>query len=107
MAKWKPRALRETGKAGIESQVKAYHKSCGGYSMKFVSPGIAGPPDRVFGHENCNPFWMELKAPGKKRTPRQIEVGRMMRAHGFDVIDDDVDSLEKAKRYIDERVYGL
>lgn len=81
-----------------ESKVEALHRekieATGGLSLKFVSPGVSGVPDRI----NLAPipaehqkivakyFWFtELKAPGEKPKPRQKRVHEQLTKLGYKV----------------------
>lgn len=46
-----------------------------GLALKFVSPGMAGVPDRIILMPEGKMAFVELKAPGKK--PRPLQVHRM------------------------------
>lgn len=87
--KKKPKPIRE-------KRVEAAHRDgvrdAGGLSLKFVSPGRAGVPDRIDLHpippehrEIVARYiqFTELKAPGKSPTPNQLREHERLRALGF------------------------
>lgn len=67
---------------------------------KFTSPSRAGVPDRLVIANNKTIF-IELKAPGKKPRPQQIERHKEMAAHGArPVIIDTLDRVDKILEYM-------
>lgn len=67
-----------------ESAVEAYLrdevKKIGGKAYKFVSPGNPGVPDRLVILPRGRTIFVEMKAPGKKPTPRQkLKQGELTR----------------------------
>ena len=71
------------GKA--ENRIETYLMSrCGERGilcLKFVSPSLAGVPDRVcIGHGLV--FFVEAKAPGEKPRPLQVQVIQTLKDHG-------------------------
>ena len=79
---------------------KKYRESVirrGGLALKFVSPGFTGVPDRIALFPGGQIEFVELKAPGKKPTPRQLAVHEQFRNLGFRVrvIDNLIDADEK------------
>ena len=65
-----------------QSLVKAVKKK-GGLALKFVSPGLAGVPDRLVLLPNGRLGFIELKAPGKKLRALQEKRKRQLEALGF------------------------
>lgn len=65
-----------------QSLVKAVKKK-GGLALKFVSPGLAGVPDRLVLLPNGRLGFIELKAPGKKLRVLQEKRKRQLEALGF------------------------
>ena len=63
----------------IENRLVRDVHTRGGMAWKFISPGIAGVPDRIVLMPKGHMAFVELKAPGKKPRPiqklriRQIE----------------------------------
>lgn len=74
----------------IERKLKAEVKKSGGMAVKFVSPGLAGVPDRLVLLPGGRCGFVELKAPGKKLRPLQVKRKQQLEALGFLVycIDD-------------------
>lgn len=69
----------------IEKKLVTEVKKRGGLCPKFVSPGLVGVPDRlVLLNEGVLAF-VELKAPGKKPRPIQIQRMEQLRRLGFKV----------------------
>lgn len=67
----------------IEEKLRIESQKRGGLTMKFVSPGLVGVPDRIVVLPQGRIGFVELKAPGEK--PRKIQVRRMeqLRKLGF------------------------
>lgn len=69
----------------LERELEEYFvnraQSAGMLAFKFTSSGQAGVPDRIL-IANGRVLFVELKAPGKKPRPLQIETVRRMRRHG-------------------------
>ena len=57
----------------------------GGLAMKFVSPGMAGVPDRLLLFPEGKIAFVEMKAPGKQPTPLQRLRHAQLRDLGFRV----------------------
>ena len=64
--------------------VKAVRDS-GGLALKFVSPGLAGVPDRLVLFKGGKIAFCEVKAPGEKPRPLQMHRMEQLRALGFRV----------------------
>ena len=79
--------------------VKAVRDS-GGLALKFVSPGMAGVPDRLVLFPGGRLAFCEVKAPGKKPRPLQAHRMAQLRELGFRVYA--VDSMEKIGEMIRE-----
>lgn len=75
-------------------------KKRGGIAFKFVSPGMAGVPDRLVLMNDGKLAFVELKAPGKEMRPLQILRKRQLESLGFLVYC--IDSKEKIGGVIDE-----
>lgn len=69
-------------------------------ALKFVSPGMAGIPDRLVLLPRGRIYFVELKAPGKNLRPLQLKRKRQLEALGFKVYV--IDSYEKIQLFIDE-----
>lgn len=70
----------------------------GGIALKFVSPGMAGVPDRIVLLQKAKIAFVELKAPGKKMRPLQIKRKRQLEELGFSVYC--IDSFEAIDDFI-------
>ena len=84
----------------IEEKLRVESKKRGGLSMKFVSPGLVGVPDRIVVLPQGRLGFVELKAPGEK--PRKIQLRRMeqLRKIGFLVYV--LDDKEKIGEILDD-----
>lgn len=74
--------MRETA---VEKHLTTEAKKRGGMSVKFVSPGLDGVPDRLVLLPGGKLAFVELKAPGKKMRPLQISRAKQLTALGFRV----------------------
>lgn len=87
----------------IERKLKQRIKAQGGLALKFVSPGMVGVPDRIVLTPNGQVRFVELKAPGKKPSPKQIKMACRLAAVGHQVWVIDCD--EKITEFMQE-VFG-
>lgn len=89
----------------IERHLRDAVKRAGGMALKFVSPGMAGVPDRLVLMPGGRVFFAELKAPGRTPRPLQLAVHRTLRSLGFRVYvlnnPDDIPCI------IDEAAHGI
>ena len=69
----------------VEKHLTIEAKKRGGMSVKFVSPGLDGVPDRLVLLPGGKLAFVELKAPGKKMRPLQIHRAKQLTALGFRV----------------------
>lgn len=76
----------------IEKALVARVKALGGMAEKFTSPAKRSVPDRLVTLPGGRIIFVELKAPGKKPTPKQTKDHATRRALGCDVRV--IDSLE-------------
>ena len=67
----------------IEQALVSAVKQEGGRCLKFISPGMAGVPDRLMLLPNGKIAFVELKAPGKKPRPLQRKRIKQLTALGF------------------------
>ena len=84
----------------IEQKLAQSVKATGGLALKFVSPGMAGVPDRLLLFPGGHIAFVELKAPGKKPRPLQLHRHDQLRALGFKVYV--LDNAEKIGEIINE-----
>lgn len=89
----------------LEKEVEGYlkkrmEKELGGRALKFVSPGLAGVPDRIVLLPGARIVFVETKAPAKKLRKLQEYVCGEIAALGFDVRC--VDTKEKVDSFIQE-----
>lgn len=90
----------------VEMTVCAYAKSRGFLAYKFTSPARPGVPDRLLIAPRGTVTFIEFKAPGRRRTPRQKREHEKLARHGLRVWTIDnagdgkslVDMLETADR---------
>ena len=75
----------------IEQKFRMAVRAAGGVSVKFVSPGLDGMPDRLALLPGGKMAFVEVKAPGKNPRPLQQARHRMLRRLGFQVyvLDDE------------------
>lgn len=88
-----------------ESQIEDYLcrriKKLGGRAYKFTSPGRRSVPDRLCMLPRGMVVLVEVKAPGKKSTPKQAKEQEYLRSLGFrvevldthDAVDDFIASI--------------
>ena len=92
----------------IEKDARDYMRDLGGCSLKWVSPGNNGVPDRILSHINCGAFLIEFKAPGKKLRPDQILMCEELASKGFRIYAGydwrGVNSTKMAREIIDDEV---
>ena len=56
----------------LERKLVRAVRNSGGLALKFVSPGMAGVPDRLLLFPGGRMAFCELKAPGEKLRPLQV-----------------------------------
>lgn len=87
--------------ARIESKLKVEIERRGGRSLKFVSPGWAGAPDRLVLMPGGRLWFVELKAPGKRPRPLQEKRIAELMGRGFRVrVISSLDELEEFLREV-------
>lgn len=80
----------------IENKLTMMVKKAGGIAVKFVSPSLAGIPDRLVLLPDGLIAFVELKAPGKSPRLLQLSRHRLLRSLGFKVyVIDDMNQIEK------------
>lgn len=75
-----------------------------GLSLKFVSPGQNGVPDRIVLVPSGHIYFVETKAPGKKLRKLQDYVCEMISQLGFTVLR--IDTKEKVNAFVKEVLEG-
>ena len=76
----------------------------GGVALKFVSPGYAGMPDRLVLLPHQVMGFVEVKAPGQKPRPLQVNRHAMLREMGFPVFV--LDDPEEIPTILDEMTHA-
>ena len=84
----------------LERQLVQTVGNMGGLALKFVSPGMAGVPDRLLLLPDGKIAFVEMKAPGKKPTSLQRMRHGQLRDLGFRVYV--IDSMEKIGGILNE-----
>lgn len=84
----------------IEKALVQKVKKRKGLALKFVSPGMAGVPDRIVLMPEGKMAFVELKAPGRK--PRPLQVRRMKELQGLGYACYVVDSTSMIDEVLDE-----
>jgi len=84
----------------VEKKLGTEVKKQGGWSLKFVSPGFDGMPDRIVLLPGGHIGFVEVKAPGKKPRPLQKNRHMLLRKLGFKVYV--LDSPDKIGGIIDD-----
>ena len=87
----------------LESKFRKAIMKIGGQAMKFVSPGMAGVPDRLVllpGGYSC---FVELKRPGGKLRPLQVHAIQCIQSLGFRVYV--IDSEQDIQGFIADCLY--
>ena len=83
----------------IEKKLRLEVKKHDGMAVKFVSPGLAGVPDRLLLLPGGQCAFVELKAPGKRLRPLQEKRKRQLEALGFRVFC--IDGMEQIGGVLD------
>ena len=84
----------------IEQGFRNFIKSKGGLALKFVSPGMAGVPDRLVLMPGGRICFVELKAPGRKLSPKQVKMAKRLERLGHKVWV--IDGPEKITIFLQE-----
>ncbi|MBR3333552.1 MAG: VRR-NUC domain-containing protein [Clostridia bacterium] len=69
----------------VERKLVRLVRDAGGLALKFVSPGMAGVPDRLLLFPGGRVAFCEVKAPGEKPRPLQLHRMEQLRRLGFRV----------------------
>ena len=88
----------------IERKLTIAAKNMGGISVKFVSPGFDGMPDRIVLLPGGHIAFVEVKAMGEVPRPLQEARHRMLRRLGFQVYV--LDDERQIKAVLDEIMGG-
>lgn len=86
----------------IETYFRKQVRAAGGRAYKFVSPGNAGVPDRIVLFPGGRIVFVELKAPGKKRTALQEAQCNKISKLGFEVLV--IDNKETVDKFIQKQM---
>lgn len=70
----------------VETFLHNETKIMGGGTRKFISPGRANVPDRIWGAPGCYPWLVEIKTSDGVLTPGQVREHKRLRQEGFRVI---------------------
>lgn len=83
----------------LENKVKKEVQKIGGIALKFFSLSFTGLPDRIVLFPGGKIKFVEVKAPGKRPSPRQEFIIGWLQSLGFEVwvIDSDVKIQEFIK----------
>ena len=84
----------------LERKLTQSVANMGGLALKFVSPGLAGVPDRLLLFPEGKIAFVEMKAPGKQPTSLQRLRHAQLRNLGFRVIV--IDSVEQIGELLHE-----
>ena len=74
-------------------------KALCGRTFKFVSPGLAGVPDRIVILPGGNVHFVELKAPGGK--PSELQLRRIAQLRRLDVTALVLTGTDEVEHYLD------
>lgn len=67
----------------LENRLREKIKDLGGLAIKFFCPAFTGLPDRIILMKPGRIWFVEMKKPGKKPTPRQRHVHGLLQKLGF------------------------
>ena len=84
----------------VEKKLVEAVRKRGGLCLKFISPGLAGVPDRIVLLPGGHMAFAELKTPGGKPRPLQAVRGGQLRALGFRVYV--IDRIDQIGGVLDE-----
>ena len=85
----------------LEQRLRIEIRARGGLALKFISPSMVGVPDRLILLRGGRVWFVEMKAPGRVPTPKQLKVHKMLRELGFQVLV--LDSIQAVDEFL-ERV---
>lgn len=84
----------------IEAKLKRDVEKLRGLALKFISPTMAGVPDRIVLIPGGRIVFAEIKAPEKKLRPLQFKRKKQLKALGFKVYV--IDSYKAVETFIQE-----
>ena len=84
----------------VEQKLVRAVKAAGGICPKWVAPGFDGMPDRIVLLPDGRMGFVEVKAPGQKPRPLQVNRHAMLREMGFPVFV--LDDPEEIPTILDE-----
>ena len=87
----------------LERRLKSEVKKHGGKALKFISPGMAGVPDRIVLLPGGQAVFVEMKKTGEKLRKLQQKRVKDLEALGFKVYK--LDSEEAIANFIREVFY--
>lgn len=89
----------------LEKKLNVEVGRLGGKSMKWVSPGLRGVPDRIILFPGGRIFFVEMKAPGKSLRPLQEKRKREIETLGFRIYK--IDSVEDINTLLEMVTNGI
>lgn len=81
-----------------ERKLRLEVEKIGGLCLKWISPNFSGVPDRIVLMPNGRVYFVELKSEGKRLSPRQRIVVKLLEKMGFEVWR--IDSSEIVTKFI-------
>jgi chromatin segregation and condensation protein Rec8/ScpA/Scc1 (kleisin family) len=85
----------------IEAKLKKEVEKVGGLALKFISPGVAGVPDRIVLLPYKVIAFVELKAPGEQLRPLQLKRKKQLEKLGFKVYV--IDTIQAFKLFLERK----
>lgn len=82
----------------VEKHLVQKTQECGGICLKFISPGIAGVPDRIIILPGGKIGFAEMKAPG--RRPRRLQRNVLRKMHQLGCRVCVIDNPKSAENFI-------
>ena len=84
----------------VETKLVQMARMMCGQAWKFISPGMAGVPDRIILIPGGKMAFVEVKKPGEEMRPLQLRRKRQIENLGFKVYC--LDDPEKVEEVLDE-----
>lgn len=91
--------LPTTAEKTTEKRLKGRVERLGGLALKLFSPWFTGLPDRLILLPRGRIYFVELKKEGKKPSPRQAVVHKLLTRLGFTVVT--IDSPESLDYFLE------